>query len=182
LCLIFIFRISRCSFPYLWHSFYNGSKYGSRHIILKKKYDYWWKDTDLKRLTGRLKLRFLTEIGWFHWNQGEEVAHFVWFCKPCTYDAMFRLNSPTQHTVNNIFYQYLIWFSYANYSARDSCNGSFRPWKSVNFSIQQKVLCTSFITQSNITRINNIQNGWQKFRLLYHLIRHHTDRSSNHRH
>jgi hypothetical protein len=31
------------------------------------------KNTDLKRLTGRLKLRFLTEIGRFHWNQGEEV-------------------------------------------------------------------------------------------------------------
>jgi hypothetical protein len=26
-----------------------------------------------------LKLRFLTEIGRFHWNQGEEVAHFAWF-------------------------------------------------------------------------------------------------------
>ena len=33
------------------------------------------KNTDLKRLTGRLKLRFLTEIGWFHWNQ-------VWFGEP----------------------------------------------------------------------------------------------------
>jgi hypothetical protein len=37
------------------------------------------KNTDLKRPTGRLKLHFLTEIGWFHWNQGEEVAHFAWF-------------------------------------------------------------------------------------------------------
>jgi hypothetical protein len=33
------------------------------------------KNTDLKRLTGRLKLRSLTEIGRLHWNQGEEVAH-----------------------------------------------------------------------------------------------------------
>jgi hypothetical protein len=41
------------------------------------------KNTDLKRLTGRLKLRFLTEIGRLHWNQGEEVAHFAWFCEPC---------------------------------------------------------------------------------------------------
>jgi hypothetical protein len=40
------------------------------------------KDTDLKRLTGRLKLRFLTEIGRLHWNQGEEVAHFAWFGEP----------------------------------------------------------------------------------------------------
>ena len=40
------------------------------------------KNTDLKRLTGRLKLRFLTEIGRFHWNQGEEVAHFAWFGEP----------------------------------------------------------------------------------------------------
>jgi hypothetical protein len=51
--------------------------------ILKKKYDYWWKNTDLKRLTGRLKLRFLTEIGRLHWNQDEEVAHFAWFGEPC---------------------------------------------------------------------------------------------------
>ena len=36
------------------------------------------------------KLRFLIEIGWFYWNQGEEVAHFAWFGEPCTYDAMFR--------------------------------------------------------------------------------------------
>ena len=35
------------------------------------------KNMDLKKLTGRLKLRFLTEIGRFHWNQGEEVAHCV---------------------------------------------------------------------------------------------------------
>ena len=41
------------------------------------------KNTDLKRLTGRLKLRFLTEIGRLHWNQGEEVAHFAWFGEPC---------------------------------------------------------------------------------------------------
>ena len=40
------------------------------------------KNTDLKRLK-RLKLRFLTEIGRFHWNQGEEVAHFAWFGEPC---------------------------------------------------------------------------------------------------
>jgi hypothetical protein len=42
------------------------------------------KNTDLKRLTGRLKLCFLTEIGWLHWNQGKEVAHFAWFGEPCT--------------------------------------------------------------------------------------------------
>jgi hypothetical protein len=53
--------------------------------ILKKKYDYWWKKYYLKRLTGWLKLRFLTEIGQFHWNQGEEVAHFTWFGEPCMY-------------------------------------------------------------------------------------------------
>jgi hypothetical protein len=28
------------------------------------------------------QLRFLTEIGRFHWNQGEEVAHFAWFGEP----------------------------------------------------------------------------------------------------
>ena len=36
------------------------------------------KNMDLKRL----KLRFLTEMGRFHWNQGEEVAHFAWFGEP----------------------------------------------------------------------------------------------------
>jgi hypothetical protein len=51
--------------------------------------EYWRKsmiigeqNTDLKRLTGRLKLRFLTEIGRLHWNQGEEVTHFAWFSEP----------------------------------------------------------------------------------------------------
>jgi hypothetical protein len=29
--------------------------------------------------------------------------------------------------------------------ARESCNGSFRPWKSLNFSIQQKVLCDALM-------------------------------------
>ena len=37
--------------------------------ILKKKYDYWWKKYGL---TGRLKLRFLTEIGRLHWNQAKK--------------------------------------------------------------------------------------------------------------
>ena len=36
-----------------------------------------WKDWQ-----GRLKLRFLTEIGRFHWNQGKKVAHFAWFGEP----------------------------------------------------------------------------------------------------
>jgi len=43
------------------------------------------KNMDLKRLTGRLNLRFLTEIGRLHWNQGEEVAHFAWFGEPWWY-------------------------------------------------------------------------------------------------
>ena len=42
--------------------------------ILKKKYNCWWK----KDWQGRLKLRYLTEIGRFHWNQGEKVAHYAW--------------------------------------------------------------------------------------------------------
>jgi hypothetical protein len=51
--------------------------------------EYWRKsmiigeqNMDLKRLTPWLKLRFLTEIGRLHWNQGEEVAHFAWFGEP----------------------------------------------------------------------------------------------------
>ena len=34
------------------------------------------KNTDLKRLTGRLKLRFLTEIGRFHWNHAWFGEHW----------------------------------------------------------------------------------------------------------
>jgi hypothetical protein len=52
------------------------SEYWRKSMIIGEK------NTDLKRLTGRLKLRFLTEIEWFHWNQGEEVAHFAWFSEP----------------------------------------------------------------------------------------------------
>jgi hypothetical protein len=60
---------------------------GTWELLLR---EYWRKsmiigekNTDLKRLIGRLKLRFLTEIGRFHWNQGEKVAHFAWFGEPC---------------------------------------------------------------------------------------------------
>jgi hypothetical protein len=77
--------------------------------------DYWWKyaekNTDLKRLTGRLKLCFLTEIGRFHWNQGEEVAHFAWFGEPCIHHwcGSFSLNSsqmwPIQGLMFNILFQ-----------------------------------------------------------------------------
>jgi hypothetical protein len=60
--------------------------------ILKKKYDYWWKKYGLSRLTGRLKLCFLTEIGRLHWNQGEEVIK-IWidFRK----SPRFSLTSPS---------------------------------------------------------------------------------------
>jgi hypothetical protein len=54
------------------------------------------KNTDLKKLTGRLKLRFLTEIGRLHWNQGEEVAHFAWFDESC--NTLFTCD----HIKNNI--------------------------------------------------------------------------------
>ena len=64
--------------------------------ILKKKYDYWWKKYDLKRLTGQLKLHFLTEIGRLHWNQGEEVAHFAWFGEPCFRDFIYTVKKTFQ--------------------------------------------------------------------------------------
>ena len=56
------------------------------------------KNTDLKRLTGWLKFRFLTEIGRLHWNQGEEVAHFAWFGEP--WHCIFFTN------VNNAWIRY----------------------------------------------------------------------------
>jgi len=48
------------------------------------------KNTDLKRLTGQLKLHFLTEIGRFHWNQGKKVAHFAWFGEPCKWTKTWK--------------------------------------------------------------------------------------------
>jgi hypothetical protein len=59
------------------------------------------KNTDLKRLTGRLKLRFLTEIGRLHWNQGEEVAHFAWFSEPsmCNLWLNLQLVEGSQYSV-----------------------------------------------------------------------------------
>ena len=65
------------------------------------------KNTDLKRLTGRLKLCFLTEIGRLHWNQGEEVAHFAWFGEPCMYvfidSTEFRNTNMYMHTLTTEF-------------------------------------------------------------------------------
>jgi hypothetical protein len=65
-----------------------GQISGTWELLLR---EYWRKsmiigekNTDLKRLTGRLKLCFLTEIGRFHWNQGDNVAHFAWFGEPWT--------------------------------------------------------------------------------------------------
>jgi hypothetical protein len=52
-------------------------------IIGEKKYG-------LERLTGRLKLHFLTEIGRFHGNQGEEVAHFAWFGQGFMFNILFQ--------------------------------------------------------------------------------------------
>ena len=46
-------------------------------LLVKKIWT--WKDWQ-----GQLKLRFLTEIGQFHWNQDEEVTHFAWFSEPCS--------------------------------------------------------------------------------------------------
>jgi hypothetical protein len=59
-----------------------GSVFGSLPEYWRKSMIIGETNTDLKRLTGRLKLRFLTEIGRLHWNQGEEVAHFAWFGEP----------------------------------------------------------------------------------------------------
>jgi hypothetical protein len=46
-------------------------------LLVKKIWT--WKDWQ-----GWLKLRFLTEIGRFHWNQDEEVTHFACFSEPCS--------------------------------------------------------------------------------------------------
>ena len=49
---------------------------------MKKKYDYWWKKYGFEKTDRATKIRFFTEIGRFHWNQGKEVAHFAWFGEP----------------------------------------------------------------------------------------------------
>ena len=55
------------------------------------------KNTDLKRLTGRLKLRLLTEIGQLHWNQGKEVTHFAWFGEPWVWWSGTKWTSSSFH-------------------------------------------------------------------------------------
>ena len=69
-----------------------GIKYWTSNPVwvIFQEHEYWRKsmiigekNTDLKRLTGWLKLRLLTEIRQFHSNQGEKVAHFAWFGEPC---------------------------------------------------------------------------------------------------
>jgi hypothetical protein len=72
-------------------SFYVNIK-GKVWILVKK-------NTDLKRLTGRLKLRFLTEIGRFHWNQGEKVTHFAWFGEPWNKVTMTILHTRYRNDV-----------------------------------------------------------------------------------
>jgi hypothetical protein len=59
------------------------------------------KNTDLIRL-----MPFLTEIGRFHWSQGEKVTHFTWFGEPCNIKFVV-LNSSSSlhdHERTNIFY------------------------------------------------------------------------------
>ena len=67
-------------------------EYWRKSMIIGEKY------TDLKRLTERLKLRFLTEIVRLYWNQGEEVTHFAWFGETWTVVRLRKLlnNSLTQ--------------------------------------------------------------------------------------
>jgi len=64
--------------------------------ILKKKYDYLWKNTDLQRLRGRLKLCLLAGIGWFQWKQDEKVAHFAWFGEPWVIYLIFLIRPKTK--------------------------------------------------------------------------------------
>jgi hypothetical protein len=58
-----------------------------------------WKDWQ-----GRLKLRFLTEIGRFHWNQGEKVTHFAWFGEPCQYTEsdFYSVSSLKQQSCHSV--------------------------------------------------------------------------------
>ena len=67
---------------------------------------------------------------------------------------VYRACNSKMSVTNTIFgstkwhsiFLYLMWnVIKGNYSARDSCNGYFRPWKSLNFSIQQKVLCDALM-------------------------------------
>jgi hypothetical protein len=74
------------------------------------------KNTDLKRLTGRLKLHFLTEIGRLHWNQGKEVAHFAWFGEPWV--TVFHCDSMRPvFSVRNIMLVFVINELYCIYKA-----------------------------------------------------------------
>jgi hypothetical protein len=77
--------------------------------ILKKKYDYWWKKYWPEKTDGWLKLRFLTEIGRLHWNQGEEVTHFAWFGEPWLLESNnIKLRGSSEILINMSFYVYII--------------------------------------------------------------------------
>lgn len=67
-------------------------EYWTKGMIIVKKI------TTYKRLTGRLKLRLLSGIGRFQWNQGKKVIQLAWFGEPwrgCL--NLTRLNMVKKH-------------------------------------------------------------------------------------
>jgi hypothetical protein len=87
--------------------------------ILKKKYDFWWKNSDLQRLKGRLKLRFLARIGQSHRNHDKKVAHFTWFGEPWSksYIVWFTSNHSCQQSSLIHFIFIFLSFQIHNWSA-----------------------------------------------------------------
>ena len=73
------------------------------------------KNTYLKRLTEWLKLRFLTEIGRFHWNQGEKVAHFAWFGEPWDRQIYFYHRGSSYHQILEIWTYFILFLNFNLY-------------------------------------------------------------------
>ena len=64
------------------------------------------KNTDLIRL-----MPFLTEIGRFHWSQGEKVAHFTWFGEPWSYVLLLWSSFLWVRSWNCLIQPLFSWFS-----------------------------------------------------------------------
>ena len=86
--------------------------------ILKKKYGY-LKNTDLKRLTGWLKLCLLTGIEWFHWNKDEKShpLHLVWWALKMMVNFLLHIHSMT---CNVSFIDFVsIWHVFVKVGSKD---------------------------------------------------------------
>jgi hypothetical protein len=133
-----------------------GQISGTWELLLR---DYWRKsmiigekNTDLKRLTGQLTLRFLTEIGWFHWNQGKKVAHFAWFGEPwCSCKSMCTIWS--RWPIRIIIFEMQWNLSKIHWTNFCVQNGQFIQVKLTKNSYTETLFKIRFIQDSSVFRV-----------------------------